>query len=86
MFQLGESRSQVDTGPSNHHAPPPAFQQLHPRLKVVDYHVGSQFFIAILSDETGFVTVHIEPDAEGSVERIIICSSIWSSLPFSEIQ
>jgi predicted methyltransferase len=62
------------------------FRELHPRLKVVDYHVGSQFFIAILSDETGFVTFHIEPDAEGAVKRIIICPSIWSSLPFSQTQ
>jgi len=54
------------------------FREIHPNLKVVDCHSGSQFFTAILSDEARFVTFHIEPDARGAIKRIIVCSSIWS--------
>ena len=60
------------------------FRELHPELKVIDLHLGSQFFVAVLSDQTGLMTLHIEPDAESQIKRIIICRSIWSTLRFCQ--
>ena len=60
------------------------FRELHPELKVVDLHLGSQFFTAVLSDQTGLMTLHLEPDAESCIKRVIICRSIWSTLRFCQ--
>lgn len=57
------------------------FRDLRPQLKVVDLHLGSQFFTVLLSDETGFVTFQVEPDADAAVKRIIISQSILKILP-----
>ncbi len=57
------------------------FRDLRPRLKIVDLHLGSQFFTVILSDETGFVTFQVEPDADAAVRRIIVSQSILKILP-----
>ena len=58
------------------------FRGLHPQLSVVDVHLGSDFFTAVLSDQTGLMTFHIEPDAETRVKRVIVCRSIWSTLRY----
>jgi hypothetical protein len=60
------------------------YRRCRPQLNVIDYHVGGQFYTAILSDQSGIVTLHIETDAEAAVKRVIISHSIWESLGFGK--